>query len=782
MNKKHIALLWVFILYGSVAVAQKKPCNFVLDITVIQNNIKLNHAEIFIEKDHRIEFTNENGHALIPNLCDSIVDLEIQTPTVHEHYQLNISQNIPQEISINTIDTNNILISVQKTPILRQDYFNVESKSIQSFSGQLQNLPQVQLLTTGRTISKPMIQGMTGLRVPIFIDGMRLQGQSWGQDHSPELGATGTEHIVILYGVDALILGSDVWGNTIAVENKHQFKSHEVDFHQNLSYQSNGGVFNANGILQFGQRPSKEIKGKANGTYLKYLSQMSKDYATPLGILANTASREYMFGGGQTLQFKASELNLHASFYNFTSGIYLGSHIGNLTDLKQAINSDTPNRLVSNGSYEISKPYQTTQQIHGILEWIQHRVDQLKINLNFQQNLRQEYDPHRNSNIQFPQLDILQQTLGFNASKNFTINQLNFTTGLQIQYQKQQFGGYYFVPEYSGLQESFYTKLNLPSLLNNRFTHASIVRVDIMQRSVNHWYTGSQTQFKENFEGFSGGYSFEWNSQKHEQFETQLRADILQLWRAPGLNERFSKGVHHGSASFELGNVQLKPENGQKLNFTAQIQRKNPDKNGVFCKLNFSGFSQYSQNFIHLFPMSSPVLTVRGAFPGFEYKQLPTIYSGAELEVEMSKQFVPLNQIKMEIQWTSKASVMHAKINNSGSYPPLIPCSFVANQISISMNQWKLNLSHKYQFKQAFYTANTDITGPPEDFNLIGIQLEFPKFGKSKSFKISMNVDNLTNTNYRDYLDRFRYFTPMPGRNIGVKFSYQIHHHKDHID
>ena len=152
-----------------------------------------------------------------------------------------------------------------------------------------------------------------------------------------------------------------------------------------------------------------------------------------------------------------------------------------------------------------------------------------------------------------------------------------------------------------------------------------------MQRTGNHWHTGTKTQFIENFEGLSGGYSFEWNSQKHEQFLTQLRADVSQLWRAPGLNELYSKGVHHGSASFELGNVQLKPENGQKLNFTVQIQHKKPGKNGVFCKLNFSGFSQYSQNFIHLFPMSSPVLTVRGAFPGFEYKQLPTIYSGAEL-------------------------------------------------------------------------------------------------------------------------------------------------------
>ena len=58
-----------------------------------------------------------------------------------------------------------------------------------------------------------------------------------------------------------------------------------------------------------------------------------------------------------------------------------------------------------------------------------------------------------------------------------------------------------------------------------------------------------------------------------------------------------------------LGNPNLKPESGQKINlsFEYSIYPSQPissynTKLGGFCKIIFNGFSQLSQNFIHLFP------------------------------------------------------------------------------------------------------------------------------------------------------------------------------------
>lgn len=771
---KKQAFLWgIFMLYIVTVAAQKQPCRFRLEISLYQNNQPLQHAEVFLEKNHHIEYTNEFGVVIFDNLCDTLVEIEIQTSNTHDHYTFNVSQNIPYQIFLKSTDsTGTVTIQAKRNTQFREPL--AESKSIQSFAAAIQHLQNVQILTTGRTISKPILQGMIGLRAPIMIDGMRLQGQSWGLDHSPELGATGTEKISLLRGINAIAAGSDAWGGAISVENNHQFQPHEIDYTQKTSYQSNGGVFQINGIFQSGQSPSKKINTKnkkSNGTYIKYLGQISKDYQTPLGILENTASQEWMIAGGQTLHFKPGSLRFHASLYQFVSGIYLGSHIGNLTDLQTAISNNAPLRTTTEATYSIDKPKQLSQQLSFQGSWKSQRNQGLSIHLSYQQNLRQEFDPHRNKNYEFPQLDVQQQTSTVYLEKPFSLKKWSFDNQIGLSVQNQTFGGYYFIPEYQQFQQWGYIKFqHTPS--KKGIQHEGIVRIDLSQRSGKHWFYSNDKGFDEQLFGFSGGYSFAWNS---------VKIDILQLWRMPGMNELYSKGVHHGSASYEQGNPNLLPESGQKVNFTYEKSTNwgtNDQKNGGNCKILFNGFSQYSQNFITLFPMMQPILTVRGAFPAFEYQQRPTFYSGAEIDVKIQKNINP----KMRINAFSKANILYAKILTNNHFPPLIPCPTWINSFELSSEKWAISISHKYQFKQLFYTEGTDFAPPPNAFQLWGMSIKLPKFGQSKSFGLQISADNLFNVIYRDYLDRFRYFTPMPGRNIGIQFIYHLHHHHEHQD
>ncbi len=771
--KKQVFLWGISMLYVVAAIAQKQPCKFRLDITLFQNNRPLPHAEVFLEKTHHLEYTNELGIVVFENLCDSLVEIEIQTANLHEHYTFNISQNDPFQIFLKENDsTGAVNIQAKKTNTFKES--SAENKAIQSFAAAIQHLQNIQILTTGRTISKPIIQGMIGLRAPIVIDGMRLQGQNWGLDHSPELGATGTEKISLLRGIDAIAAGSDAWGGAISVENNHQFQTHEIDYTQRTSYQSNGGVFQINGIFQSGQSPSKKINSKNtknNGTYIKYLGQISKDYETPLGVLDNTSSEEYMIAGGQTLHFKPGSLRFHASLYQFSSGIYLGSHIGNLTDLQTAINSDIPLRTTVKANYSTEKPKQLSQQMSFQGNWKSHGIQGLSIHLGYQQNLRQEFDPHRNKNYDFPQLDVQQQTITAQAEKPIKWEHLTIVNQIGFSVQDQTYGGYYFIPEYQQFQQWGFVKFQLtPSKIKTY--HEGIVRLDMSQRSGKQWFYSNEQGFDEQLVGFSGGYSFSWNS---------IKIDILQLWRMPGMNELYSKGVHHGSASYEQGNPNLLPESGQKLNFTIEKSAEwgsEKQKNGGNCKILFNSFSQYSQNFITLFPMLQPVLTVRGAFPAFAYQQLPTFYSGAEMDIKIQQN---INQ-KMRFYVFSRANILYAKILSNNHFPPLIPCPYWSNTIDFSTEKWAISISHKYQFKQLFYTDGTDFAPPPNAFQLWGMSIKLPKFGHSKSFGLQISADNLLNVVYRDYLDRFRYFTPMPGRNFGIQFIYHFHHHHEHQD
>jgi iron complex outermembrane receptor protein len=148
------------------------------------------------------------------------------------------------------------------------------------------------------------------------------------------------------------------------------------------------------------------------------------------------------------------------------------------------------------------------------------------------------------------------------------------------------------------------------------------------------------------------------------------------------------------------------------------------------------------------------------------------------LVLESSWQF----KNRQKIQFISKGNILYASILSNNHYPPLIPCPSLHNILDFIGQEFTISINHKVQFKQPFYTAGTDFSLPPPTFQLWGLSVKLPKFGKSKSFTMILSVDNLLNTVYRDYLDRFRYFTPMPGRNIGIQLIYHFHHHNKHSD
>jgi iron complex outermembrane receptor protein len=47
-----------------------------------------------------------------------------------------------------------------------------------------------------------------------------------------------------------------------------------------------------------------------------------------------------------------------------------------------------------------------------------------------------------------------------------------------------------------------------------------------------------------------------------------------------------------------------------------------------------------------------------------------------------------------------------------------------------------------------------------------------PANDAGKQLEVGLNIQNLTNTSYREYLDLFRYFADMPGLNIGIRAKY----------
>ena len=73
----------------------------------------------------------------------------------------------------------------------------------------LKNVPGVSQITTGAGISKPTIRGLGYNRVISLYNGIRQEGQQWGDEHGIEIDEYAIDRIEIVKGPGSLMYGSD---------------------------------------------------------------------------------------------------------------------------------------------------------------------------------------------------------------------------------------------------------------------------------------------------------------------------------------------------------------------------------------------------------------------------------------------------------------------------------------------------------------------------------------------------------------------------------------------
>ena len=100
----------------------------------------------------------------------------------------------------------------------------------------LERVSGVSSISTGTTVSKPVIQGMYGNRILIIHNGARQTGQQWGADHAPEVDMNGSSSVSVIKGSDAVRYGSDAleglssWSSLRFLSENAPFKGESPHF------------------------------------------------------------------------------------------------------------------------------------------------------------------------------------------------------------------------------------------------------------------------------------------------------------------------------------------------------------------------------------------------------------------------------------------------------------------------------------------------------------------------------------------------------------------------
>lgn len=726
---------------------------------------ELNDCVVSISGKTVTLFTDAHGRFAITDLCagihtilirhfgcrDTSVSLNLSKTT---HLKIKLPHSAFELSEVNIMDKR---VEMKQTQI-RTDLTGEELDKTrgQTLGEALKNISGVTSLNTGGTISKPMIHGMQGYRILIINNGVRHEGQQWGNEHAPEVDPFIATRLSVIKGANSVRYGSDAIGGVVLVEPNDLPDTNGVTGLFNMIGASNGRSGVASGIIQGKIEKMKHFSWRVQGTVKK-----AGDLKTPTYYMLNTGVEEYNYSGAIAYHRENWGTDIYYSQFNTKVGIFSSAHIGNLTDLKAAMQLQKPVDSLSQFSYNIGRPFQ--QIAHELVKSKTHIHVSNKWRLNlqyaYQYNKRQEYDKHKPLNdslaaLNLPELDYrIQSQTAEVVMEHDNIRSFRGQFGGSFAHNFNNYYGRFFIPNYISQSWGLFAT---ERYVKQHFELEGGIRFD-KKNLRSYFYRNNQLYTPElNFENISWSLGSIYKPTN----DFNLFINVGSAWRAPAPNELYSNGIHHGVGAIERGKEDLKTE-----------QVLNASISGIYNSSNLlfeaTAYHNHFDNFIYMNPSQYPELTIKGAFPVFEYEQAKARISG--LDVKAS-----INALK-HFQISAKAMLLRAWNYTINDYLIYMPSD--RYQLDVRYNYKIANsnmfISTNYQFvtKQWRVPSNTDYMLPPSEYGLLGFELGGNiVFGKQE-VQLTLSSTNMLNEVYRDYLDRFRYYTDSPGRNILLKLK-----------
>jgi iron complex outermembrane recepter protein len=768
MNKP-IILLFFFILLAFNALGQE-GCAWTIRGKVLheENNEPIVGAYVWLIDSETGAVTDNQGNFRIQKICPGELTLRVQYMGHKEHLEkVNLTTNINLTIRMKAedIQLEGVEIHGHEDALLTTNTVSgIYGEELKISRGQnlgetMRRIPGVTSFSSGSSIQKPVIHGLHSNRILILNNGVRLEGQQWGADHAPEIDPFLAREISVVKGAETVRFGPNAMGGVILVNPAplpvKGGQSGEIDL---IGFSNGRGVNGSVGFLG----GSEKIKGL--GYWIQGSSKIGGNLQTPDYLLNNTGVRELNFSGALGYSNTRLGTEVYLSHFQTSIGILTDSHTGNLSDLESIIENGRP-FSTPDFTYEILSPKQNVDHQLLKVKGHYHLPDGAKLNLQyaFQRNHRQEFDRRRGDLNSRPSLDLVLFTNTVDLSYNHqTRKNWNGSVGVQLIQQANSnipgTGVVPLIPNYDMLNIGFFAiekftsgPLEVEGGLRYDLRHVEAARVNrggVLQEDV--------IDFN-NFSAFIGAM---YPITRNLTFNTNLGS----AWRPPSINEQFSQGLHHGLAGIEIGNPDFVSEQSLKWMNTLNYSDNR-------FNIELTGYTNRINNYIYLNPTEEQFVSLRGTFNVFEYLQTDAFFAGADLSAIWT--------VTSNWELFSRGSIVRAKNTTEDSFLPFIPTDRVETGLSyqflsgISENKSKISLSNLAVAKQK-REPDFDLAPAPPAYMLWNLGLQTGIQMGDNKLNLGLQVTNLFDAVYKDYMNRFRYFSHELGRNVMIKLNYEF--------
>lgn len=778
-----ICLLSVFVSFAQ----QKNRTQLSGKVIDAKTGEPLAGANIFLASSRMGTATDSSGYYFLGNIPvgHSIVEVSFTGyKTIVEHLDLLDSSGhnfkmfpfmlVNEGVTVTAVAS---ATSIRKAPIpvSRVNKTQLLQTASTNIIDALSRQPGISQVSTGPAISKPVIRGLGYNRLVIINDGIRQEGQQWGDEHGIEIDENSVSRVEIVKGPASLIYGSDAIAgvlniittapvpvNTVrgTILTGYQTNNRQRSFYGSLGGNQNG--FNWNGWGDY--KAAADYKNKYDGRVF------------------NSKFNEKNFGGYVGYNGSWGFTHLIVSNFNQTLGVIEGDRdagghfIKPLAGGIEGIPTEDDFK-----SIEPWVPYQHVRHLKFIAD-NSFKVGQgrITLNLGWQRNQRQEF-----GNADEPDVNDLYFDLHtFNYNLVYHLNEKKgWTTSIGLNGMKQNNQNKaeeVLIPEYNLFDVGTFVYTQKTT---GKTTLSGGIRWDYRSLNSEGLMEGQDVKFeafKRTFWNFSSSAGLSYAASDN----SVLKFNLAQGFRAPSIPELASNGAHEGTNRYEYGDQNLKSEKSFQADLGMEI-------NSEHLLVSASVFYNRVNNFIFYSRLaatngSDSLVDAGGEFiPAFKFGQRDAQLAGFEFLIDLHPH--PLDWL----HWQNTLSYVRGRFNDAieGSRNmPLIPAAKWVSELRTELlpsgnfiRNLILNFEMEHTFNQdrPFVAYGTETATPA--YTLLNAGINGDIVSKNKTlFSIYFNALNLTDVAYQNHLSRLKYAAdnPVTGRqgvfNMGRNFSIKL--------
>lgn len=694
------------------------------------------------------------------------VSLSVSAQHVHDHSNcLEDSINPKYEAILSEITVQGVT-GTQRMKDAASPFMVVTPKLLHNTIGTnmvdaVSHLPGLAQISTGAGISKPVIRGLGYNRVVVVDQGIRQEGQQWGDEHGLEVDEEGVHSVEVLKGPASLMYGSDAIAGVMILHPENPLEEGTMQVKVGSQYQTNNGLYdysvgfagNIDGWLwnwHFLDKAAHCYKNAADG-YVPGSWFKERDVQGMLGVNKSW--------GHSWLRF---------SRVNFTPGITEGEPV-----------------TYSPYSYSTHMPFQKVLHTKVVSDnaWY-FGEGTLKAIVGYQQNYRREYEEEEEEDeapvVEEPEAALAMRlhTVNYDVKYLHTLpHDWKISTGIGGMWQKNiNQGEEYLIPDYHLFDIGFFATAGW-QMKDWHFSGGA--RIDNRHLNTSSLIDEDEVRFvalSKNFTGVTGSLGAVWNVTE----QLNLRLNAARGFRAPTVSELSSNGVHEGSIQYELGNTGLKPEKSTQIDLGL-------DYTSHYVSLQASLFTNWISDYIFL----SRLPFETDGYRTYQYRQGDARLMGGEVSLDIH----PVDPLHIANAFSYVRGIQLHQPEESKNLPmmpaPRWTCDVRYEFPNFAHNHLRrtfLAAGMEYNFRQNKFYALDDTETATPGYALFNISagMDLHIFGHN-CIELTISCQNLFDKVYQSHLSRLKYVDSelatgrqgisAMGRNFCVKVSVPVDIH-----